>query len=165
VLRTIEQGHKWSEEYPFDRKQKAAAQALREAIDVEEVDDDTVKEAIHGLGLALFCKKRRSIGKGDFACPVYRFLVISSIKEGGSFMQESDITNIIAKLQWTCRAMIYEEMLRLMEMMTEKKSVEEIGKVCQGRSVHGVQFDSTGVASSVGDRVWHEWNATNRMAR
>ena len=117
VLRTIEQGHKWSEEYPFDRKQKAAAQALREAVDAEEVDDDEVKEAIHRLGLALFCKKRRSIAKGDFACPVYRFLVISTIKEGGSFMQESDITNIIAKLQWTCRAMIYEEMLRSMEIV------------------------------------------------
>ena len=122
VLRTIEQGHKWSEEYPFDRKQKATAQALREAIDAEEVDDDMVKEAVHGLGLSLFCKKRRSIAKGDFACPVYRFLVISTIKEGGSFMQESDITNIIAKLQWTCRAMIYEEMLRKMERMSEKRA-------------------------------------------
>jgi superfamily II DNA helicase RecQ len=134
VLRTIEQGHKWSEEYRFDRKQKTAAQALREAIDAEEVDDDIVKEAIHGLGLALFCKKRRSIGKGDFACPVYRFLVVSSIKEGGSFMQESDITNIIAKLQWTCRAMIYEEMLRSMERMTEKKAWKKLGKfVKEGR--------------------------------
>jgi hypothetical protein len=134
VLRTIEQGHKWSEEYPFDRKQRAAAQALREAIDAEEVDDDMVKEAIHGLGLALFCKKRRSIAKGDRACPVYRFLVISTIKEGGSFMQESDITNIIAKLQWTCRAMIYEEMLRSMETMTEKQAWKKLGKfVKEGR--------------------------------
>lgn len=99
VLRTIEQNHKWSEEYSFDRKQKAAAQALREAIDAEEVDDDMMKKAIHDLGLTLFCKKRRSIAKDDFACPVYRFLVINSIKEESSFMQESDITNIIAKLQ------------------------------------------------------------------
>ena len=81
-------------------------------IDAEEVDDDMVKKVIHQFGLALFCKKWRSIAKGDFACPIYRFLIISSIKEGGSFMQESDITNIIAKLQWTCRVMIYEEMLR-----------------------------------------------------
>ena len=134
VLRTIEQGHKWSEEYPFDRKQKAAAQALREAIDAEEIDDDTVKEAIHDLGMALFCKKRRNISKDDFACLVYRFLVISSIKEGDSFMQESDITNIIAKLQWTCRAMIYEEILRSMEMMTEKQAWKKLGKfVKEGR--------------------------------
>src|SRR5215471_5869119 len=117
VVRSIEQRHPWTEEYPFDRKQKAAAHELREAVDAEEVNDETVKGAIHRLGLALFCKKWRNISKGDFACPVYRFLVISSIKEGGSFMQESDITNIIAKLQWTCRAMIYEEML---ETMTEK---------------------------------------------
>ena len=102
VMRTIEQGYKWVDEYPFDKKQKAAAQELREIIDAEEVDDDQVKEAIHKLGLTLFCKKRRNIAKGDFSCPVYRFLVISSITEGGSFMQESDITNIIAKLQWTC---------------------------------------------------------------
>ena len=30
MLYIIEQDHKWSEEYRFDRKQKAAAQALRE---------------------------------------------------------------------------------------------------------------------------------------
>jgi hypothetical protein len=99
VVRTIEQCHKWHEEYPFDNKQKAAAQELREAIEKEEVDNNKVKKAIHRLGLALFCKKRRNIAKDDFACPVYRFLVISSIKEGDSFMQESDITNVIAKLQ------------------------------------------------------------------
>src|SRR5438045_7303772 len=120
VLRMIEKSHKWLEEYPFDRKQVAAAHELREAIKAEEVDDNRVKEAIHSLGLALFCKRRRNISKGDFACPVYRFLVISSIAEGGSFMQESDITNIIAKLQWTCHAMIYEEMLQRMETMPEK---------------------------------------------
>lgn len=57
VVRTIEQGHKWLEEYPFDRKQVAAAKELREAIDVEEVNDNTVKEAIHGLGPALFLQK------------------------------------------------------------------------------------------------------------
>src|SRR6266496_4599720 len=83
VLRTIEQGHKWSEEYPLDRKQRAAAQELREAIDAEEVDDKRVKEAIHRLEMTLFCKKRRNIAKGDFSCPVYWFLVCSSIMEGG----------------------------------------------------------------------------------
>jgi len=56
VLRTIEQGHKWSEEYPFDRKQKAAAQTLKETIDAKEIVDDTVKEAIHDPRMALFCK-------------------------------------------------------------------------------------------------------------
>ena len=134
VIRSIEQNHKWTEEYPFDRKQEAAAQKLREAINADEVNENTVKEAIHRLGLALFCKKRRNISKGDFACPVYRFLVISSIKEGGSFMQESDITNIIAKLQWTCRAMIYEEMLRMMETTTEKQAWKQLGKyIKEGR--------------------------------
>ena len=95
----------------FDRKQKAAAQALREMIDVEEIDDDMMKEVIHRFGLTLFCKKRRSIAKDDFACLIYRFLIISSIKKEDSFMQESDITNIIAKLQWICRVMIYEKIL------------------------------------------------------
>ena len=134
MIRTIEQRHKWQEEYPFDNKQKTAAQELRDAVDAEEIDNDEVKEAIHRLGLALFCKKRRNISKGDFACPVYRFRVISSIKEGGSFTQESDITNIIAKLQWTCRAMIYEEMLRKMETTTEKQAWKELGKfVKEGR--------------------------------
>ncbi|HMD14224.1 MAG TPA: hypothetical protein VKI62_06335, partial [Bacteroidota bacterium] len=69
------------------------ARELREAVDAEEVDEAAVKEAIHQLGLALFCKERKDISKDDRACPVYRFLVISSITEGGSFMMESDITN------------------------------------------------------------------------
>ena len=32
-----------------------------------------------------------------------------------------------------------------------KTGVEEIGQVCQGRSVHGIQLDSAGVASSIGE--------------
>ena len=30
VVRTIEQRHRWNEEYPFDKKQRAAGQELRE---------------------------------------------------------------------------------------------------------------------------------------
>lgn len=163
VIRTIEQGHKWSVEYPFDGKQKAAAQGLREAIDAEEVNDETVKKAIHQLGLALFCKKRRNISKGDFACPVYRFLVISSIKEGGSFMQESDITNIIAKLQWTCRAMIYEEMLWMMETTTEKQAWKQLGKyVKEGRytafnSIRQVMHLASAIAYGTSGMPQIEW--------
>jgi len=134
VVRTIERGHGWSQQYQFDDKQLKGARELREAIDAEEVDEAAVKEAIHQLGLALFCKERKDISKGDRACPVYRFLVISSITEGGSFMMESDITNIIAKLQWTCRAMIYEEMLRKMERMPEKRAWKKLGRyVKEGR--------------------------------
>jgi len=128
VVCTIERGHRWSQKYPFDDKQLKGAHELREAVDAEEVDEAAVKEAIHQLRLALFCKERKDIAKGDFSCPVYRFLVISSITEGGSFMMESDITNIIAKLQWTCRAMIYEEMLRKMERMPEKRAWKKLGK-------------------------------------
>lgn len=49
-------------------------------------------------------------------------------------MQESDITTIIAKLQWTCRAVIYEEMLRSIETMTEKQVWTKLGKfIKEGR--------------------------------
>jgi hypothetical protein len=163
VVRSIEQGHPWTEEYPFDEKQSAAAHELREAVDAEEVNDETVKGAIHRLGLALFCKKRRNISKGDFACPVYRFLVISSIKEGGSFMQESDITNIIAKLQWTCRAMIYEEMLRMMEMTTEKRAWKQLGKyIKEGQytafnSLRQVMHLASAIAYSTSGMPQIEW--------
>jgi hypothetical protein len=134
VVRTIGQGHKWCEEYPFDEKQLVAAGELREAVEAENVDEAKVTKAIHRLGLALFCKERTDISKGDFACPVYRFLVISSITEGGSFMGESDITNIIAKLQWTCRAMIYEQMLRKMKRISEKRAWKKLGKyIKEGR--------------------------------
>lgn len=68
VICTID---RWKAEYPFDRKQRAAVQELRDMIEVEEVNDDAVKEAIHRLGVALFCKKRRNLSKGDFTCPVY----------------------------------------------------------------------------------------------
>ena len=126
VLRTIEQSHKWSVKYSFNRKWRVAAQELRETIDTKEVNDDMMKKMIHHLGLTLFCKKRRRIAKDDFACPVYQFLIISSIKEDGSFMQELNITNIIAKLQWTCCAMIYEKMLRSMKTMTKKKAWKKL---------------------------------------
>src|SRR5947199_5234915 len=91
VIRTIEQSHRWFQQYSFDDKQLKGADELREAVDAEEVDEAAVKEAIHQLELTLFCKKRKEILKGDFACSIYRFLVISSIKKGGSFMMKSNI--------------------------------------------------------------------------
>jgi len=132
----IQQKHKYGEDYPFDEKQTAAVDDVYTALDVDKSEeaDVAVIAAIHKLTLALFCKERKDISKGDFACPVYRFLVIASIREGGSFMAESDITNIIAKLQWCCRAMIYEEMLRKMERMPEKRAWKKLGRyVKEGR--------------------------------
>ena len=57
MLRMIEQEYKLNEKYSFDRKQKAAAQTLREIIDAKEIDDDMMKEMIYQLELALFYKK------------------------------------------------------------------------------------------------------------
>jgi len=136
VLRTIQQKHKWCDEYSFDEKQAAAADGLWTALAEDRSDeaDTAVIAAIHKLALALFCKEREDISKGDFACPVYRFLVIASIREGGSFMAELEVTNIIAKLQWCCRALIYEEMLRKMERMPEKRAWKKLGRyVKEGR--------------------------------
>ena len=78
VLRTIRQKHKWCEEYPFDEKQTAAADGLWTALDSDKSEeaDAAVVAAIHKLVLVLFCKEREDISKGDFACPVYRFLSI-----------------------------------------------------------------------------------------
>jgi hypothetical protein len=70
-------------------------------------------------------------------------------------MAESDITNIIAKLQWCCRAMIYEEMLQKMERMSEKKAWKKLGRyVKEGRytafnSLRQVMHLASGIAYSV----------------
>ena len=68
-------------------------------IDMKEIDDDMIKKMIHDLELILFCKKWRNIAKDDFIYLIYRFLMINIIKKRDNFMQESNITNIIAKLQ------------------------------------------------------------------
>ena len=44
-----------------------------------------------------------------------------------------------------------------------KADVEGTGQVRQGRAVHSVQFDPVGATFSIGNRVWHKWNAANRM--
>jgi len=165
VLRTVQQKHKWCDEYPFDAKQSAAVENLWAALEAEKSDaaDVAVIAAIHELGLALFCQERNDISKGDFACPVYRFLVISSIKEDGSFMAESDITNIIAKLQWCCRAMIYEEMMKRMERMSEKRAWKKLGRyVKEGRytafnSLRQVMHLASGIAYGTSGLPQVEW--------
>ena len=130
ILRTIRQDHPWCQEYPFDEEQLMAAEELLKTVSLEkdEINDDDVMKAIHALGISLFCKEHTHIEKGDFVCPVYRFLVMASIMEGGNFMGETDIAAIIAKLQWTCRAMIYEEMMTRMKTMSEKQAWRQLGR-------------------------------------
>jgi hypothetical protein len=84
--------------------------------------------AIHELGLSLFCYERKDVSKGDFACPVYRFLVMACLREDGGFVSELRVGNVITKLQWCCRALIYEEVLRRMKTMREDEAWEELGK-------------------------------------
>ena len=83
----------------------------------DEIDDDYAMKAIHVLGMSLFCKEHPHIEKSDFIYSVYRFLVMTSIKED-NFMGETNITANIAKLQ----VMIYEEMMRRMKTMSKKQA-------------------------------------------
>ena len=79
-----------------------------------------MKKMIHDLELILFYKKWRNIEKNDFAYSIYRFLIINLIKKKDNFMQESNIMNIIAKLQWTCHVIIYKKILWKIKMIIEK---------------------------------------------
>ena len=118
VIRSIQENHVWLERCPLDDEQRWAANELWDVIE-REAADTIVMTAIHKLGLKLFCKERRNIQDGGFACPVYRFLVVVSLTNGGSFVSVLDITDIIAKLQWTCRAKIFEELLRRIDQESE----------------------------------------------
>lgn len=115
----------------------------------DEVDDGDIIETIHVLGMSLFCKKHTHIEKDDFVWSIYRFLVMASIKERDDVMEETDIAGIIAKIQWTGRAMIYEEMLRRMEKMTEEtaESIHQRGRL------HRIQFYTTEHASGICNRI------------
>src|SRR5579871_3317340 len=160
VIRTIVQDHKWCVQYPFTNVQKEGVEALKDALALDKSDstesvesaESKVISAIHKLGLALFCYERRDISKGDFACPVYRFLVMSCIQEDGGFVSELDVANRIAKLQWCCRAMVYEEMLKKMQVTTEEEAWEELGiYVKEGRytafySLRQVMHLASGIA-------------------
>ena len=68
VLRTVQQKHKWCEDYPFDEKQMAAVDDVYTALDVDKSEeaDVAVIAVIHKLALTLFCKERKDISKGDF---------------------------------------------------------------------------------------------------
>jgi len=156
----MEQKHGWCEQYPFTNRQEKGAEALKDVLSLDKSDstdsvdsvESKVISAIHELGLSLFCYERRDISKGDFACPVYRFLVMSCIREDGGFVSELDVANTIAKLQWCCRAMVYEEMLIKMQVMTEEEAWKELGiYVKEGRytafnSLRQVMHLASGIA-------------------
>ena len=76
---------------------------------------------IHRLILILFYKKWKNISNDDFIYLIYRFLVIISIRESDNFMIKSNITNIIMKLQWYYRIMIYKKILQKIERISKKK--------------------------------------------
>ena len=127
MLRSVRENHAWMEKYPLDYEQLQAIETLWDAVEGGG-SDQAVIEAIHDLALRLFCKERSKVQDGDFACPVYRFLIVVSLTKGGGFVGVLDITNIIAKLQWTCRAVIYEELLR--RMANGQAESEAWGELC-----------------------------------
>jgi superfamily II DNA or RNA helicase len=116
VLRTFREREDWCEKYPFEGIQATAIESLWEAIEMEceeEARMEAMIEAIHRLSVALICDEREiSVDEDDFIFPLYRFLVIASVSEGGSFRQVGEITQVIAKLQWCVRATVFHEFMR-----------------------------------------------------
>jgi hypothetical protein len=123
-------GGEWDRLKEVMELQRRGSISLRVALEADksQESDSAVISAIHELGLLQFCYERKDILKGDFACPVYRFSVMACIRGDGAFVAESDVTNLIASLQWYCRALIYEGMLRKLDTLMEKRAWKELGK-------------------------------------
>ena len=84
VLRSVRENHIWMDSYPLDYDQVQAIETLWEAVDGGG-SDRAVIEGIHDLALKLFCKERSKLQDGDFACTVYRFLVVVSLTNGAIY--------------------------------------------------------------------------------
>ena len=84
MLRSVRENHAWMDKYPLDYEQIQAIETLWEAVEGGG-SDQAVIEAIHDLALRLFCKERNKVQDGDFACSVYRFLIVVSLTKGGGF--------------------------------------------------------------------------------
>ena len=116
VLRTFREREDWCEKYPFEGVQATAIESLWDSIEMEceeETRTEAMIDGIHRLSVALICEEREiSVDEDDFIFPLYRFLVIASVSDGGSFRQVGEITQVIAKLQWCVRATVFHEFMR-----------------------------------------------------
>lgn len=85
----------------------------------------------------LLCSVIRTIEQGHTWCERYPFIdrqrmAVNALMDG--FASELEVANVIAKLQWCCRAMMYEEILRRLETTAEEEVWADLGRyVKEGR--------------------------------
>jgi hypothetical protein len=126
VLRSLENdmGYK-----PLTDGQKGLAEGLMAALgnntgsssSSSPAAADILQRFFHPLCVALFCRVNYGGGRSEDGmeeCPVYRFLVFTSLRGsgcGGGFRPTSSVTPICARLEFSIRLVVYHEMFQQME--------------------------------------------------
>ena len=100
---------------PFNKSEAQSIESLYSALnhnDQHTIIENLVKE----LMLILIRTFRYETFQGQIQCPVWRFLISSSILQSGGFADAEAVSHTCAALKFCWRAILFDESLRLMNL-------------------------------------------------
>ena len=109
LVRLFIQEHAWIFEFKLNEVQYNSIKMV--CLSLENRDTEMLLSYLHDMALAFFCIDQLPMIDCKFNCPVYRFLIVVSMKAERGFLPVRDITKIIAELQWGVRMTVYHEFL------------------------------------------------------
>lgn len=76
-------------------------------------DSQLIDDALHKLTMSILNFQHQP--KGNFICPVYRFIIYSSISPSGQILDPGGVNGILTDLKWPFRASTFWEIVCQLE--------------------------------------------------
>lgn len=109
---------------PLDQTLSSAVQELMAAMQVTEMNTESLMEVVTKVGIAMFCRSTDITPDHDMVCPITRFLIISSILPNLAFLASSKVTEVISGLQYWGRSFMFEDRLLAYQRRDNEQSAE-----------------------------------------
>ena len=112
-IRSHEQPEIWN--MPFSVSEAKCIESLQHALNSKD-QPECLENLVKDVMLRLITTSRWETFKGQVCCPIWRFLISSSILQGGGFADAEAVSHTCAALKFCWRAMVFEESIRLMDL-------------------------------------------------
>lgn len=100
---------------PFNGSEAESVESLQVALDRNE-QHELLENLVKDVMLRLITTSRAETFRGQIRCPIWRFLISSSILQSGGFADAEAISHTCAALKFCWRAILFEESIRLMDL-------------------------------------------------
>ena len=81
-----------------------------------------IDDALHKLTMLMLNFQHKQ--KGNFICPIYRFIIYSSISSSGQILNPAGVNGILTELKWPFRASTFWEIVCQLEQLESDAELE-----------------------------------------